>query len=108
MEDSEGLIGLGYYTGGARCFYSSRPITCLADLAGMDIRVQESEIMMGMIDAWGLILPPLPTLRCTLPFRPALWMQQKTALVPMFPPLTARWHLISCWITMCLPLICWS
>ena len=59
MEDSEGLIGLGYYTGGARCFYSSRPITCLADLAGMDIRVQESEIMMGMIDALGA--NPTPT-----------------------------------------------
>ena len=59
MEDSEGLIGLAYYTGGARCFYSSRPITCLADLAGMDIRVQESEIMMGMIDALGA--NPTPT-----------------------------------------------
>ena len=59
MEDSEGLIGLAYYTGGARCFYSSQPITCLADLAGMDIRVQESEIMMGMIDALGA--NPTPT-----------------------------------------------
>lgn len=59
MEDSEGLIGLAYYTGGARSFYSSQPITCLADLKGMDIRVQESEVMMGMIDALGA--NPTPT-----------------------------------------------
>lgn len=53
MEDSEGLIGLAYYTGGSRSFYSSQEITCLDDLKGLVIRVQESEIMMGMIDALG-------------------------------------------------------
>lgn len=53
MEDSEGLIGLCYYTGGGRSFYSSKPITCLEDLKGMQIRVQESAVMMSMIDHLG-------------------------------------------------------
>lgn len=53
MEDSQGLIGLAYYTGGSRSFYSSQNITCLADLKDLVIRVQESAVMMGMIDALG-------------------------------------------------------
>ena len=50
------LIGLSWYDAGARNFYNSKkPITCLEDMQGMRIRVQESEVMADMIEAlWGI------------------------------------------------------
>lgn len=48
------LIGLSWYDAGARSFYNSvKPITCLEDIQGMRIRVQESEVMADMIEALG-------------------------------------------------------
>ncbi len=55
LEDSQGLIGLCYFTNGSRSFYSSKPITCLADLKGMDVRTQSSALMMGMAEALGTV-----------------------------------------------------
>lgn len=55
-----GLIGLSWYDAGARNFYNSRqPITCLEDIAGMKIRVQESEVMADMVEALGATAVPL-------------------------------------------------
>lgn len=48
------LIGLSWYDAGARSFYNSvKPITCLEDMKGMRIRVQESEVMADMVEALG-------------------------------------------------------
>lgn len=48
------LVGLSWYDAGARSFYNSvKPITCLEDIQGMRIRVQESEVMADMIEALG-------------------------------------------------------
>jgi tripartite ATP-independent transporter DctP family solute receptor len=47
------LVGLSWYDAGARNFYSTRPITCLEDLQGMNIRVQESDMMADMVSALG-------------------------------------------------------
>ncbi len=46
-----GLVGLSWYDAGARNFYSTKPITCLEDLNGMNIRVQESAMMADMVSA---------------------------------------------------------
>lgn len=43
-----GLYGLTYYDAGSRCFFSSKPIHSPADMKGMLVRVQESELMMSM------------------------------------------------------------
>lgn len=52
-EDNE-LVGLSWYDAGARNFYSSqKAITCLEDMQGMNIRVQESQMMADMIEALG-------------------------------------------------------
>lgn len=48
-----GLKGLCWYYSGARSFYSTKPITSLADLKGMVIRVQNSPIMQDMITYLG-------------------------------------------------------
>lgn len=50
------LVGLSWYDAGARNFYSSeKPITCLEDLKGMRIRVQESSLMADMVSALGAV-----------------------------------------------------
>ena len=48
------LVGLSWYDAGARNFYSTeKPITCVEDIAGMNIRVQESAMMADMVSALG-------------------------------------------------------
>jgi len=48
------LVGLSWYDAGARNFYSTtKPITCIEDMEGMDIRAQESSMMSDMIEALG-------------------------------------------------------
>ena len=55
LTSGYGLIGLSWYDAGARNFYSTKPIRCLEDLAGMNIRVQESAMMADMVSALGAI-----------------------------------------------------
>ncbi|APC07505.1 TRAP transporter substrate-binding protein [Neomoorella thermoacetica] len=48
------MVGLTYYDSGARSFYNSkRPVTKPSDLAGMKIRVQQSDIFMDLVKALG-------------------------------------------------------
>ena len=58
--EKSGLIGLSWYDAGARNFYNSKkPITKLDDLKGLKIRVQESQLMMGMVSALGASATPM-------------------------------------------------
>ena len=50
---SQGIIGLSWYDAGARNFYSTAPIRSLEDLQGMNVRVQESDMMADMVSALG-------------------------------------------------------
>lgn len=58
--EKNNLIGLSWFDAGARNFYDSkRPITKLEDLKGLKIRVQESQLMMGMVSALGANPTPM-------------------------------------------------
>jgi tripartite ATP-independent transporter DctP family solute receptor len=49
-----GFVGLAFYDSGARSVYNSvRPVHSIADLKGLRIRVQQSELMSDMIKALG-------------------------------------------------------
>jgi tripartite ATP-independent transporter DctP family solute receptor len=49
-----GFVGLAFYDSGARSIYNSvRPIRSIADMKGLRIRVQQSELMVNMIKALG-------------------------------------------------------
>ncbi|MDA9407132.1 TRAP transporter substrate-binding protein [Bradyrhizobium sp. CCBAU 45384] len=49
-----GFVGLAFYDSGARSIYNNvRPVRSLADLKGLRIRVQQSELMSQMIRALG-------------------------------------------------------
>ncbi len=58
--ESHGLIGLCYYDSGARSFYNTkRPIRTPEDLAGMKIRVPDSNLYIGMVRALGGSATPM-------------------------------------------------
>lgn len=44
-----GFVVLGWYDGGGRSFYCVKPVNNLRDLAGMNIRVQQSEVYIEMV-----------------------------------------------------------
>ncbi len=49
-----GFVGLAFYDSGARSIYNSvRPIRSIADVKGLRLRVQQSELMSDMIKALG-------------------------------------------------------
>ncbi|WP_256327048.1 TRAP transporter substrate-binding protein [Roseicitreum antarcticum] len=55
------LVGLAYFDGGSRSFYNSqRPIRSLEDVAGMRMRVMQSDIFVDMMSAMGASATPLP------------------------------------------------
>ena len=52
--DQVGLVGLSWYDAGARCFYTdAKPILSPADLEGMTVRVQDSQLVMDMVELLG-------------------------------------------------------
>jgi tripartite ATP-independent transporter DctP family solute receptor len=54
--ESYGFIGLTFYDSGARSVYNNvRPIQTLADLKGLRIRVQQSDLMLDMMKALGAV-----------------------------------------------------
>ena len=56
-----GFVGLTFYDSGARSIYNNvRPVRTLADLKGLRIRVQQSELMSDMIKALGAEPVELP------------------------------------------------
>lgn len=53
VQDSVGVIGLSWFDAGARSFYTREQVTCLEDLAGLTIRVQESDFMSRVVEQLG-------------------------------------------------------
>jgi tripartite ATP-independent transporter DctP family solute receptor len=56
-----GFVGLAFYDSGARSIYNSvRPVQSIADMKGLRLRVQQSELMSDMIKALGAQPVELP------------------------------------------------
>ncbi len=54
------LIGLAFYDSGSRSFYNSkRPITTPADMKGLKIRVQQSDMFVALVSALGANATPM-------------------------------------------------
>jgi tripartite ATP-independent transporter DctP family solute receptor len=51
--EKRGLIGLCFYDSGARSFYSKKPIRKVADMKGLAVRVQPSDVTAEMVRAMG-------------------------------------------------------
>jgi TRAP-type C4-dicarboxylate transport system substrate-binding protein len=48
-----------WYDGGSRNFYTKKPVKTVTDLKGMKIRVQQSPLMVGMVEGLGAVATPL-------------------------------------------------
>jgi tripartite ATP-independent transporter DctP family solute receptor len=59
--EPQGFIGLAFYDSGSRSFYTpSKEIKTLADVKGMKIRVQQSDMWVAMMQAMGANATPMP------------------------------------------------
>jgi len=59
--ETQGMVGLCFYDSGARSIYAAKkPIKSLADLKGMKIRVQQSDLTVAMVNALGANPTPMP------------------------------------------------
>lgn len=59
--ESQGFVGLAYYDSGARSLYTvKKPVKTLADAKGLKIRVQQSDLWVGLLQAMGANATPMP------------------------------------------------
>lgn len=59
--ESQGMVGLAFYDSGARSFYTvKKPVKTLADVKGMKLRVQQSDLFVAMVEALGASPTPMP------------------------------------------------
>ncbi len=55
-----GFVGLALWESGARSIYAKKPVRTLADVKGMKIRVQPSDLWVSIIQAIGASPTPIP------------------------------------------------
>jgi len=56
-----GLVGLAFYDSGSRSFYTTKkPVASVADMKGLKIRVQQSDLFVAMIESLGANPTPMP------------------------------------------------
>lgn len=59
--EKEGFIGLAFYDSGSRSFYTTKkPIRNVADMKGLKVRVQQSEMWVAIMQAVGANATPMP------------------------------------------------
>lgn len=58
--DKAGFVGLGLFESGARSMYAKKPIRNLADVKGLKVRVQPSDLWIGLVQAMGANPTPIP------------------------------------------------
>lgn len=58
--EAENMVGLAWFDSGARSFYANTPLNSIADLAGLKIRVQNSDVNVAMVEALGANATPIP------------------------------------------------
>jgi tripartite ATP-independent transporter DctP family solute receptor len=59
--EAQGFIGLAFYDSGSRSIYTvKKPIKTLADVKGLKIRVQQSDLWVSLLEAMGANATPMP------------------------------------------------
>lgn len=56
----KGYVGLAFYDSGARSVYTKKPIRNLADMKGLKLRVQQSDLWVSLAGAMGANATPMP------------------------------------------------
>jgi tripartite ATP-independent transporter DctP family solute receptor len=58
--DKAGFVALVMYESGARSMYAKKPIKTVADMKGLKVRVQPSDLWVSLINAMGASPAPMP------------------------------------------------
>lgn len=58
--EEQGFVGLAFYDSGARSLYAKKPIRTVADVKGMKVRVQQSDLWVALVGAMGGNATPMP------------------------------------------------
>ena len=59
--ESQGFVGLAFYDSGARSIYTvKKPVKTLADVKGLKVRVQQSDLWVSLLEAMGANATPMP------------------------------------------------
>jgi tripartite ATP-independent transporter DctP family solute receptor len=58
--EKAGFVGLALYESGARSIYAKKPIRSVADTKGLKLRVQPSDLWVGLASAMGASPTPMP------------------------------------------------
>lgn len=59
--EKQGFVALAFYDSGSRSLYTvKKPVKSLADVKGMKIRVQQSDLWVSMLQAMGANATPMP------------------------------------------------
>jgi tripartite ATP-independent transporter DctP family solute receptor len=58
--DKAGFVGLCLYESGARSMYAKKPIKNVADMKGLKVRVQNSDLFVSIMGAMGASPTPMP------------------------------------------------
>ena len=58
--EKAGFVGLALWESGARSIYAKKPVKILADVKGMKIRVQQSDLWVSLVQAMGANPTPIP------------------------------------------------
>ncbi len=59
--EKQGFVGLAFYDSGSRSLYTTKkPVKSLADVKGMKIRVQQSDLWVSLLQAMGANATPIP------------------------------------------------
>ncbi|NIK70825.1 MULTISPECIES: TRAP transporter substrate-binding protein [unclassified Paenibacillus] len=57
--ESSRMKGLAYYSSGARNFYSTKPLTSIADMKGLKVRVIQNKVNIDLMEALGANATPM-------------------------------------------------
>ncbi|HEY8878052.1 MAG TPA: TRAP transporter substrate-binding protein [Roseateles sp.] len=58
--EHQGMVGLALYDSGARSVYARKPVKTLADMKGLKIRVQQTDLWVAAMTALGANPSPMP------------------------------------------------
>jgi tripartite ATP-independent transporter DctP family solute receptor len=58
--EHQGMVGLALYDSGARSIYARKPVKTLADMKGLKIRVQQTDLWVAAMTALGANPSPMP------------------------------------------------
>jgi tripartite ATP-independent transporter DctP family solute receptor len=59
--EAQGFVGLAYYDSGSRSIYTAKkPVKTFADMKGLKVRVQQSDLWVALLEAMGANATPMP------------------------------------------------